>query len=357
MAEKLLVKKDITSFSLDELKEYITGTGEKAFRAVQVYEWIHKKLVYSFDEMSNIPKSLRERLCNECFIESVRIAGKQVSKDGTAKFLMELPDGNKVESVLMKYRHGNSVCISTQAGCRMGCRFCASTVGGLIRNLAPSEMLGQVYCIQRATGERVSNVILMGIGEPLDNYDNVIRFIKMLSGSSGINISQRNITLSTCGLVENLIKLAGEGLAITVAVSLHAPYDSLRQKIMPVARKYSISGIMDACRYYIEKTGRRITFEYSIMDGINDGEENAIKLARLLKGLNCHVNLIPLNPVNGRMGSRPGTAGIQQFKLMLEKKHINVTIRREMGSDIDAACGQLRNKDKGGKLHESICEK
>ncbi len=222
MAERLLVKKDIKSLDFDELKEFIESTGEKAFRAKQVYEWMHQKLVQSFDDMSNIPKSLRGRLSEECFIESTRITGKQVSKDGTAKFLMELHDGNKVESVLMKYRHGNSVCISTQAGCRMGCRFCASTVGGLIRNLTPSEMLGQVYEIQRTTGERVSNVILMGIGEPLDNYSNVVKFIKMLSDSNGINISQRNITLSTCGLVEKLKELADEGLTITVAVSLHA---------------------------------------------------------------------------------------------------------------------------------------
>lgn len=357
MAERLLVGKDIKSLDFDELKEFIGSTGEKTFRAEQIYGWMHKKLVQSFDEMANIPKTLREQLARECFIESTRIAGKQVSKDGTAKFLMELSDGNKVESVLMKYRHGNSVCISTQAGCRMGCKFCASTVGGLIRNLTPSEMLGQVYEIQRTTGERVSNVILMGIGEPLDNYSNVVKFIRMLSDSNGINISQRNITLSTCGLVENLVKLADEGLAITVAVSLHAPDDTLRKQIMPVANKYSISGIIKACRYYIEKTGRRITFEYSMMEGINDKSLHAEKLAHLLKGLNCHVNLIPLNPVNGRMGRRPDAAGIQQFKLILEKNHINVTIRREMGSDIDAACGQLRNKDKGGKLHESICEK
>lgn len=357
MAERLLVKKDIKSLDFDELKEFIESTGEKAFRAKQVYGWMHQKLVQSFDDMSNIPKSLRGRLSEECFIESTRITGKQVSKDGTAKFLMELHDGNKVESVLMKYRHGNSVCISTQAGCRMGCRFCASTVGGLIRNLTPSEMLGQVYEIQRTTGERVSNVILMGIGEPLDNYNNVVKFIKMLSDSNGINISQRNITLSTCGLVEKLKELADEGLTITVAVSLHAPDDVLRRQIMPVAERYSIQNIMEACRYYIEKTGRRITFEYSMMEGINDSSRHAEKLARLLKGLNCHVNLIPLNPVNGRLGKRPGIAGIQQFKLILEKNHINVTIRREMGSDIDAACGQLRNKDKGGKLHESICEK
>lgn len=356
MAEGLLVKKDIKSLDFNELKEFMQSRGEAAFRAVQVYGWMHKKLVQSFDEMSDISKSLRNDLCNECFINSTCILRKQVSKDGTAKFLMGFNDGNKVESVLMKYKHGNSVCISTQAGCRMGCRFCASTEGGLIRNLAPSEMLGQVYEIQRTTGERVSNVILMGIGEPLDNYDNVIKFIKMLSDSNGINISQRNITLSTCGIVENILRLADEGLAITLAISLHAPSDSLRRMIMPVANKYSIKSIIDACRHYIEKTGRRVTFEYSMIKGTNDSSGHAMELVHLLKGLNCHVNLIPLNPVKGRMGSRPGAENIQKFKLILEKKHINVTIRREMGSDIDAACGQLRNKDKGGKLHENICE-
>lgn len=357
LAERLLVKKDIKSLDFNELKEFMQSRGEATFRAGQLYGWIHKKFAVSFDEMSDIPKGLRESLCNECFIDSTCIVKKQVSKDGTAKFLMELNDGNKVESVLMKYKHGNSVCISTQAGCRMGCRFCASTKGGLIRNLTPSEMLGQVYEIQHTTGERVSNVILMGIGEPLDNYDNVIKFIKMVSDKNGINISQRNITLSTCGIVENILRLADEGLAITLAISLHAPSDGLRRSIMPVANKYSIKSIIDACRYYIAKTGRRVTFEYSMIKGTNDSRHHAMELVNLLKGLNCHVNLIPLNPVKDRMGSRPSPENIQKFKLILEKNHINVTIRREMGSDIDAACGQLRNKDKGGGLHESICKK
>lgn len=231
----------------------------------------------------------------------------------------------------------------------MGCKFCASTVGGLIRNLEPSEMLGQIYQIQHTTGERVSNVILMGIGEPLDNYENVVKFIKMLSDERGLNISQRNITLSTCGLAEKLTELVDKHLGITIAISLHAPDDVLRKEIMPVAKKYSIQDIIKACRYYIEQTGRRITFEYSLIEGVNDMPEHARKLAILLSSLNCHVNLIPLNPVNGRMGHRSSRANVERFKLMLEKKGINVTIRREMGSDIDAACGQLRNKNKGGK--------
>ncbi|HBA97547.1 MAG TPA: 23S rRNA (adenine(2503)-C(2))-methyltransferase RlmN [Lachnospiraceae bacterium] len=348
LAAELLEKIDIMSLDSDEMAEFIESTGEKSFRAKQLYGWIHKKLAYSFDEMTNLPKEFREKLNNNCTIDSTSIADVQESADGTRKYLMQLSDGNAVESVLMKYKHGNSVCISTQAGCRMGCKFCASTTGGLDRNLKPSEMLGQIYRIQRATGERVSNVILMGIGEPLDNYANVVKFIKMLSDRNGLNISQRNITLSTCGLVEKLISLVDEHLGITIAISLHAPDDALRRSIMPVACKYSIHDIIKACKYYIEKTGRRITFEYSLMEGVNDRPEHAEKLAGLLYSLNCHVNLIPLNPVKGRMGNRPAGIDIQHFKSMLEKKHINVTIRREMGSDIDAACGQLRNKNKGG---------
>lgn len=236
----------------------------------------------------------------------------------------------------------------------MGCRFCASTVGGLIRSLKTSEMLDQIYEIQRSTGERVSNVILMGIGEPLDNYDNVVKFIRMLSDDKGLNISQRNITLSTCGLVDKLKKLVDEKLTITIAISLHAPNDELRREMMPIANRYSIEEIIDACRYYVDKTGRRITFEYSMVEGKNDSRECAMQLVNLVKGLNCHINLIPLNPVEGRMGQRSKGADIQAFKLILEKNHTNVTIRREMGRDIDAACGQLRNKEKGGNYDESI---
>jgi len=354
LAEKLLGKTDIASLDFDGLRQFIKSIGEKDFRAKQIYGWIHKKNVTSFDDMTNLSKDLRETLKKSCIIESVKIAGMQEAKDGTRKFLMQLCDGNMVESVLMKYRHGNSICISTQAGCRMGCRFCASTAGGLERSLMPSEMLGQVYRVQSATGRRISNVILMGIGEPLDNYSNVVKFIKMLSGKDGFNLSQRNITLSTCGLADKLRRLADEGLTITVAISLHAPDDQLRQKIMPVAKAYPIQEIIETCRYYIEKTGRRITFEYSLMEGVNDSSTHAEQLSRLLKGINCHVNLIPLNPVDGRMGRRPAREQVQRFKLMLEKNHINVTIRREMGSGIDAACGQLRNKNKGGRLYEGI---
>lgn len=345
MAEKI----DIKSMTLEELQEYVISLGEKKFRGKQIYEWIHQKLVTDFDQMTNLSGDFREKLKENAIIHGTRIVKRQESKDGTNKFLMELYDGNHVESVLMRYHHGNSVCISTQVGCRMGCRFCASTVGGLVRSLRTSEMLDQIYEIQRETGERVSNVILMGIGEPLDNFDNVVSFVRMLSDENGLHISQRNITISTCGLVDGIRRLMEESLTITLAISLHAPNDTLRKEMMPVANRYSIEEIIHVCREYIEKTGRRITFEYSMVDGKNDTKEHGIQLSQLLRGLNCHVNLIPLNPVEGRMGQRSNRTNVQEFKLILEKNRINVTIRREMGSDIDAACGQLRNKNKGGE--------
>ena len=338
-------KIDIRSLDYEALERAVMSMGQQSFRAKQLYDWLHVKLASSFEEMTNLSRDFRRKLEENCVIQSVRIAQKQVSGlDGTAKYLMELTDGNVVESVLMKYKHGNSVCISTQVGCRMGCRFCASTVGGLVRNLSISEMLGQIYEIQRETGERVSNVILMGIGEPLDNYEQVIPFIRMLTDGHGLHISQRNVTLSTCGLVPRIDMLAGEELTITLAISLHAPNDELRREMMPIARKYSIREILDACRRYLETTNRRITFEYSLTEGKNDSPEAAEELAHLLRGLNCHVNLIPLNPVEGRMGQRSRRDKIEDFKKILEKNHTNVTIRREMGRDIDAACGQLRNK-------------
>jgi len=339
----LTEKTDIQSLNWQELTEYVQQTGQKAFRGRQLYQWMHKNLVQSFGKMANLPKSFREELEKNCTLCRVQAAERQVSSDGTGKYLMRLSDGNYIESVLMKYKYGNSVCISTQVGCRMGCRFCASTVGGLVRNLTVSEMLGQIYEIQRITGERVSNVILMGIGEPLDNYSNVVKMIRMLSDGHGLQISQRNITLSTCGLVGQIRRLAEEKLAITLAISLHAPNDTLRQEMMPIAKQYSISEILLACQDYFKKTNRRITFEYSLIEGKNDSGTDARNLATLLSGLNCHVNLIPLNPVKGRMGKRPQRSRIEAFQAILERNHIKVTIRREMGSDIHAACGQLRN--------------
>lgn len=348
---KMAEKADILSMDLQELIQYVEASGEKAFRAKQLYQWMHQKLVTDFSQMTNLPEKFRVFLEENSEAHAVRILQRQTSKDGTVKFLMELTDGNTIESVLMKYHHGNSVCISTQAGCRMGCRFCASTVGGLRRNLRTSEMLGQIYEIQRFSGERVSNVILMGMGEPLDNYDNVIKFIRMVSGTEGLHISQRNLTLSTCGLTEQIRRLMQENLTITLAISLHAPNDALRQEMMPIAERYSIADIIEVCRDYIEHTGRRITFEYSLVEGKNDSTEQAEELAHLLRGLNCHVNLIPLNPVEGRMGQRSQKRKVQEFQARLEKCHINATVRREMGSDIDAACGQLRNKQKQAILN------
>ena len=275
----------------------------------------------------------------------MNIVEKQVSKKGdTVKYLFSLSDGNVIESVWMKYRHGNSVCISSQVGCRMGCTFCASTLTGLTRNLTAGEMLSQIYEIQRDTDERVSNVIVMGMGEPLDNYDNLLRFIHLISAEKGICISQRNITVSTCGLVDRIRDLMREKLQITLALSLHAPNDEIRQQTMPIAKRYSIEEIFQVCREYFDYTGRRITFEYSMIRDVNDQEEHAEELCRRCRGLNCHVNLIPLNEVKERNCLRSRAEDVERFKLILERNRINVTIRREMGSDIDAACGQLRKK-------------
>ena len=290
-------------------------------------------------------QQLQEK-CNEAFsftaLHAVQVQKSQI--DGTQKFLFELEDGNVVESVWMKYKHGNSVCISSQVGCRMGCRFCASTLDGLVRNLRPSEMLDQIYAITLLTGERVSNVVVMGTGEPMDNYDNLLQFLHLLTDENGLHISQRNVTVSTCGIVPNMRKLAEEKLQITLALSLHAVTDEKRRSLMPIANRYSIKELMDACRYYFEQTGRRITFEYSLVGGVNDTQEDAEGLIMLAKPLNCHVNLIPVNPIKERNYVQSERKHILAFQNELEKNHINVTIRREMGRDIDGACGQLRRR-------------
>lgn len=340
-------KLDVKSLTLGELEQAVVDLGEKKFRAKQIYDWIHKKLVTSPDEMSNISKKLKDELFSQNEFRVVTEVERYVSKvDGTIKFLFQMQDGSVIESVLMRYKHGNSVCISSQVGCRMGCRFCASTIGGLTRNLLPSEMLDQIYYIQRVTNERVSNVVVMGTGEPFDNFDNLIRFIGLLSDESGLNISLRNITVSTCGLVPKIKEFADLALPTGLAISLHAPDDEMRRALMPIANRYTIKEIMEACRYYLLKTNRRITFEYSLVNGVNDKKEDALKLCALLKGLNCHVNLIPVNPIEEREYRQSSADSIQNFKNMLEKNRINVTIRREMGRDIQAACGQLRKKYK-----------
>ena len=336
-------KRDIKSMNLPELTEFVKELGEKPFRAKQLYQWMHVKLAPSLDDMTNLSKDFRERLKENAHYTSLETVEMFESGiDGTRKYLFGLGDGNIIESVLMRYKHGNSVCISSQVGCRMGCRFCASTLDGLERNLTAGEMLDQIYRIQMSTGERVSNVVVMGSGEPMDNYDNLIRFIHLLSDENGLNISQRNITVSTCGIVPGIKKLCEEGLSITLALSLHAPNDEVRKTLMPVANKYSLSEVLPACKEYFEKTGRRLTFEYSLVQGVNDNLEEAKKLAALLKDMHGHVNLIPVNPIKERDYKQSNKEAIEEFKSYLEKKGINVTVRREMGRDIGGACGQLR---------------
>lgn len=345
MGETMGKKKDICSYTYEELAEEMKAAGEKAFRARQIYQWLHVKLADSFDEMTNLSKVLREKLDRKYEIARMDLVERQISKaDPTEKFLFELEDGNMVESVLMKYDYGNSVCISSQAGCRMGCAFCASTIGGLKRNLKASEMLRQIYKIQKTTGERVSNIVVMGTGEPLDNYDNFVRFIRMISAPEGLNISQRNITASTCGIVPGILRLAEEGFQITLALSLHAGTQEKRKSLMPVANRYELSEVLAACDTYFEKTGRRITFEYSLVKDVNDTDQDAADLIRIAGHRNCHINLIPVNPVRERSYVRPSRQNALKFQNKLEKNGINVTIRRERGSDIDGACGQLRRR-------------
>ncbi len=336
-------KKDIRSLTLAELAEELVSLGEKKFRATQVFDWLHKRNVTGFSQMTNLSAGLRETLAAKFSLVSLReVTRLSSAQDETVKFLFALPDDKVIESVFMKYKHGNSVCISSQAGCRMGCRFCASTLGGLERNLLPSEMLEQIYRIQELTGEHVSNVVVMGTGEPMDNYDNLVRFLRLISAPEGQNMSIRNITVSTCGIVENMRRFAKEGLPVTLALSLHAPNDEARRRLMPVANKYALSDVLAACDYYFEETGRRISYEYSLVAGENDTEAEADALGKLLKGKNCHVNLIPVNPIKEREYKQSSFKNVLNFRKRLEKYKINVTIRRELGADIGAACGQLR---------------
>ena len=340
-------KVDLRSMNMEELSQCLLENGEKRFRAKQIYEWLHKKLVRTPEEMKNVPAKCREKLILEHPLYGVTEVERYVSKiDGTMKFLFALHDGNMIESVLMKYKHGNSVCISSQAGCRMGCRFCASTLMGLARNLYPSEMLDQIYAIQKATGERVSHVVVMGTGEPFDNFDALSRMIEMLCDSDGLNIGHRNITVSTCGIVPKIYEFADTHPQITLAISLHAPDDALRKTLMPIANRYSMEELMKAARYYVSRTGRRITFEYSLVKDVNDKKEHADKLTALVKGMNCHINLIPVNPVKERGYQQSEQNNVAAFMHMLKQQHIQVTVRREMGRDISAACGQLRKRYK-----------
>ncbi|MBR1641141.1 MAG: 23S rRNA (adenine(2503)-C(2))-methyltransferase RlmN [Butyrivibrio sp.] len=343
-------KIDLKSLDLKQLQECIKDMNEPAFRAKQLYEWLHVKQARGYDDMTNIPKSLKEKLSKEFSLTSLEVVEVQESHiDETKKFLFALADGNIIESVFMKYRFGVSVCISSQVGCRMGCKFCASTLDGVVRSLLPSEMLDQIYSIARYTGEKIGRVVVMGSGEPLDNYDNLLRFITLLTDENGMNLGQRNLTVSTCGIVPNILRLADERLSINLALSLHASNDDKRKELMPIANKYSISEVLDACRVYFEKTGRQLTFEYSLVAGVNDTEDDARELSALLAGLNAVVNLIPVNPIKERDFRPTDRSGAVAFKNKLEKSRINVTIRREMGRDIDGACGQLRRRHLQGK--------
>lgn len=334
---------DIKSLNIEELQNYLLKIGEKKFRAAQIFTWLHQKSALSFDEMSNLGKTLIQTLKADCELIVIKeVVVQTSSSDQTKKFLFELPDGQRIETVFMPYNYGNSICISSQAGCKMGCKFCASTIGGLVRQLKPSEMLEQIYAVERQTGEKISNIVIMGTGEPFDNFENMQRFLELINAKEGRNIGQRNITVSTCGLVPEIRRFADLDLQVNLAISLHAPDDEIRKKMMPIAQKYSMEELIDACHYYIKKTNRRITFEYSMIQDVNDSSEMAVMLGRRLKGMLCHVNLIPVNPVEGRAYDSSNSATIQFFKQKLEKQGINTTIRRSLGTDVDAACGQLR---------------
>jgi 23S rRNA (adenine2503-C2)-methyltransferase len=338
------MKEDIKSYLLPELTEKLAEMGEPPYKALQIFRWLHGGAA-SFSEMTNLSKALRARLEERFYITVPEVAQKQVSKkDGTIKYLWRLRDGNCVESVLMRYRHGNSVCISSQVGCRMGCRFCASTLGGLVRNLAPSEILDQVLFTQKESGLKISNIVLMGIGEPLDNYDNVLRFLKLVTDENGMNIGMRHISLSTCGLIEKVDKLGDDNLQLTLSVSLHAPDDETRSRLMPVNKSCGVDELLAACRAYFKKTGRRISFEYAMIDGVNDTPRHAKLLADKLKNTVSHVNLILLNKVSESNFSPSSRENLETFIGILRDNKINVTVRRRLGGDIDASCGQLRRK-------------
>ena len=336
---------DILSLTKDELTERLSKMGEKPFRAGQIYRWLHQKRVTGFDKMSDLSLTLREKLENEftlCRIEPARILKSQV--DGTVKILYRLPDGNHIETVLMSYEHGDSLCVSTQAGCKMGCRFCASTIAGFKRNLEPSEILSQLYETERQTGRKVSSIVLMGIGEPLDNFDNVVKFLRILSSPDGANMSLRHVSLSTCGLVDRIYDLAELNLGLTLSISLHSPYDEKRSELMPVNRRYPIAELMRACRDYFSVTGRRISFEYALIDGENDSFEDARALCGLVSGMPSHINIIPVNKIKER-SYRSDRSSAQRFCKTLCGLGVNATVRRTLGADINAACGQLRREE------------
>ena len=340
------MSRDILSMTFEELLSAFKDKGIQKFRAKQVYEWLHRHLAQSYDEMTNLPKSLREQLESEFPLINCKIVRKQVSKkDSTVKYLFSMHDGDFIESVVMKYKYGYTICVSWQVGCKMGCAFCASTIGGFKRSLNAGEILAQLYAAQKDLGERISHIVLMGMGDPLDNFDNVMRFIALATNENGLNISMRNISLSTCGLVPKMEELLKRKLQLTLSVSLHAPSDELRSKIMPVNKTYPVDELLAMCRRYTQETSRRISFEYSMLSGVNDTDECARLLASKLKGMLCHVNLIPVNEVAESPFKPSSPERVERFVSILNKNGINATVRRKLGSDIDASCGQLRLKE------------
>ena len=340
------MKKDIKSFTLDGLKNEMLLIGAQPFRAKQIYTWLHVRRVSNFSEMTDLSLSLREQLEENYYINELKIKRKLVSKiDGTVKYLFELFDSECIESVVMRYNHGNTICISSQVGCRMGCKFCASTIGGKVRDLLPSEMLDQINTAEKDLGESINNVVMMGIGEPLDNFDNVMDFLSILSSKEGYNKSLRHLSLSTCGVCDKIDALADKKLQLTLSISLHAPNDEIRNNIMPVNHKWNVIELIDTCKRYIQKTGRRISFEYTLIHGVNDTDECAKQLAKLLEGMICHINLIPVNEVSETSFTKSEKARIANFSNILTSRGITTTVRRKLGADIEAACGQLRRSD------------
>lgn len=336
----------ISSMTLEQLENFVKEQGQPKFRAGQLFQWLHGRQVNSFSEMTDQPKSFLSVLEQECTIERLAVQQCQISKDGTRKYLFSLPDGNCIETVWMQYSYGNTVCVSTQVGCRMGCRFCASTQGGKVRDLTAGEIAGEIYAVMKDTGQRVSHIVLMGIGEPLDNFENVLDFLSIISSPKGVNIGMRNISLSTCGLVPKIKELAQKKLQLTLSVSLHAPLNEMRSKMMPVNDAYPVEELIAACREYQNVTGRRISFEYSMVRGVNDSPQTAKKLAELIRGMGAHVNLIPINPVDGSPFTATDAAAVKRFQETLTKLGVNATVRRRLGTDISAACGQLRRNAK-----------
>ena len=336
---------DIKSMTIPELESFLTELKQPKFRAKQIFSWLHEKRVLSFNEMTNLPASLREQLKGNCTITSLTVERKLVSQlDGTVKYLYRLADGQHIESVRMAYEHGISLCISSQVGCKMGCAFCASTKAGFVRNLTASEILEQVYAAGRDAGERIGSIVMMGIGEPLDNFDQVMRFLELVSDPNGLNLSHRHISLSTCGVVDRIRELAEKDLQITLSISLHATDDAARSAIMPVNRRWNMEELLDACREYTDRTHRRISYEYALISGVNDSRKQAEELAALLKGMLCHVNLIPVNYVKEAGYQKSSKGRIYEFQKVLNDRGINATVRRTLGADINAACGQLRRE-------------